>query len=87
MFKSLHPDQNLSILYSSLGDLHKTPYYIFWRNIMQEDYLYYEDHIADVNNMIENKRKYKERDRKIENSFVFEELLSKEDIEKLKQIR
>lgn len=54
---------------------------------MQEDYLYYEDHIADVNNMIENKRKYKERDRKIENSFIFEELLSKEDIEKLKRIR
>ncbi len=54
---------------------------------MQEDYLYDDNHIADANNMVENKRKYKKKDRKIDNSFVFEEILSKEDIEKLRQIR
>lgn len=46
----------------------------------------YIDYLVNGSQIVKNKGKYKEKDRKVENSFTFKELLSKRDIDKLKKI-
>lgn len=54
---------------------------------MQEYYLCNDDYTANDVNISTNKKKYKQRNRKIKNSFIFEELLGEDIIEKLKRIK
>ncbi len=57
---------------------------------MKEDYIDYIDHIADVGNMVENKsnrKNYKAKEKNINFNVPLADILSKEDVEKLKLIK
>lgn len=57
---------------------------------MKEDYLDYSSHIADLGDMVKNKnnrKNYKIKKRNISFNIPLADVLSKEDIEKLKSIR
>ena len=57
---------------------------------MKEEYLDYSNHIADVGDMVENKsnnKNYKVKQRKIDFTIPLADMLSKEDVKKLKSIR
>ena len=57
---------------------------------MKEEYLDYSNHIADVGDMVKNennRKNYKVKKRNISFNIPLADVLSKEDVEKLKSIR